>query len=206
MGDATPSQLERMTDTTTSGVQETTSGVASLSLADKKDKISPTGDADSDQTKLPGVAQIRMETAFTSLCTSHATFIQPAPYRPSIVIAFDEAHNLAKLTADRPFSRAHMLCRAINAFTKPKQSVWVVFASTNSRIADYSPPNILRTSTLLCWNILCDGGTMFQITLLEFALKDGVYVRRTLLSALILLPPLWRHSSHILKRFRRRGT
>lgn len=138
-----------------SGIRETISGVASLSVADKTDpadkKASPTGGADGDQTKLPGegVAQTRMKTAFTSLCTSHATFIQPAPHQPSIVIAFDEAHSLAKPTSDPPFSRAHMLCRTINTFTG-KQSAWVVFASTNSRITDYSAPNILRTCTPFC--------------------------------------------------------
>lgn len=156
MDDPSSWSVERTASTTTSGIREAISGVASLSLTDKKDsadkKASPTGGTDSDQMTLPGagVAQTRMTRAFASLCTSHTNFIQPSPHQPSIAIAFDEAHSLAKPTADPPFSRAHMLCRTISTFTDVKQSVWVIFASTNSRIADYSPPNILRTFTPLC--------------------------------------------------------
>ncbi|KAG1732293.1 hypothetical protein EDB19DRAFT_1912133 [Suillus lakei] len=58
---------------------------------------------------------------------------------PKLVIAFDEAHPLSKMSS-KGFRPSHILCRTINAYCQNDASVWVVFASTTSPVADFSAP------------------------------------------------------------------
>lgn len=65
--------------------------------------------------------------------------------RPKLVIAVDEAHPLTpKLQKYRP---ADVFCRVVKEYSdcdNGKHAVWVVFASTTSKVADFSPPNRIR--------------------------------------------------------------
>lgn len=68
------------------------------------------------------------------------------PTKPRIVLAFDEASCLSQ-SRESPdgekWTPAHVLCRAISTVVRSK-SAWVIFASTNSRVVDFSPPGQLR--------------------------------------------------------------
>ena len=68
----------------------------------------------------------------------------PATDEPQLVIAFDEAHSLSEKSS-MGFRPSHILCRTINAYSRAtKGSIWVVFASTTSQVADFSVPQPLR--------------------------------------------------------------
>jgi hypothetical protein len=68
----------------------------------------------------------------------------PKDDAPKLVIAFDEAHPLSK-TSSKGFRPSHLLGRAINAYCHLNDaSVWVVFASTTSQVADFSAPQVIR--------------------------------------------------------------
>ena len=61
---------------------------------------------------------------------------------PRLVIAIDEAHPLKP--SKTHFQPAHILCRAISLYSCSNPSVWVVFASTTSRVADFAAPESIR--------------------------------------------------------------
>ena len=67
-------------------------------------------------------------------------------HRPKLIIAIDEAHPLgAKQGKD--FQPAHLFCRAISLYSRHTQltaSIWVVFASTTSKVADFAAPGVIR--------------------------------------------------------------
>ena len=67
---------------------------------------------------------------------------------PKLVIAFDEAHPLVPQGSPTP---ASLLCRAIATYcdAHPEFSAWVLFLSTNSSVADFSPPSEVRKYTKL---------------------------------------------------------
>ncbi|KAH7928223.1 hypothetical protein BV22DRAFT_216556 [Leucogyrophana mollusca] len=68
---------------------------------------------------------------------------------PKLVIAFDEAHTLSVM--QKPYCPSHILCRVISAYSRLQNqhaSVWVVFVSTTSKVADYSAPQVIYDSTL----------------------------------------------------------
>jgi len=68
---------------------------------------------------------------------------------PQIVIAFDEAHTLSTSYL-RTYKPSYYLCTALSdlkaRFTS-SESVWVLFASTNSRISHFAAPSAFRTCT-----------------------------------------------------------
>ncbi|KAH7909921.1 hypothetical protein BJ138DRAFT_1102282 [Hygrophoropsis aurantiaca] len=62
-------------------------------------------------------------------------------HHPKLVIAFDEAHPL--ILEQAHFRPAHILCRVINAYSRHSREdvpVWVVFASTTSKVANFQHP------------------------------------------------------------------
>ena len=64
---------------------------------------------------------------------------------PKVVIAFDEAHVLYDDSKSR-FSRANVLLRTIKGYSEyRKEAVWVVFASTTSKVVHFAPPKALCT-------------------------------------------------------------
>ncbi|KAG9318913.1 hypothetical protein JVU11DRAFT_1024 [Chiua virens] len=84
-------------------------------------------------------------------------FPNRASNQPMLVIAVDEAHPLTpSLRVDPPsqtpidtpntpgtYRPADVFCRVVNEYSHGQHSrpVWVVFASTTSKVADFSPPN-----------------------------------------------------------------
>ncbi|KAF9232755.1 hypothetical protein BU15DRAFT_67188 [Melanogaster broomeanus] len=57
---------------------------------------------------------------------------------PKLVIAIDEGHPLHEV---KPFRRATILCRTISAYSQDVgASIWVVFGSTNSKVAHFASP------------------------------------------------------------------
>ena len=63
-------------------------------------------------------------------------------HHPKLIIAIDEAHPLSE--KEEKFQPAHILCRAISAysrFTESMDSIWVVFASTTMKVADFAVPD-----------------------------------------------------------------
>jgi hypothetical protein len=71
---------------------------------------------------------------------------------PKLVIAFDEAHPLSKLSS-KGFRPLHILGRVINSYShKNDAPVWVVFASTTSQVANFSAPQVIRKCLLYVLN------------------------------------------------------
>ncbi|KAG1776127.1 hypothetical protein EV702DRAFT_1231141 [Suillus placidus] len=63
-----------------------------------------------------------------------------------LVIAFDEAHPLSIMSI-KGFHPSHILGRTINCYSQDNDaSVWVVFASTTSQVADFSAPQVIHDS------------------------------------------------------------
>ncbi|KAF9232686.1 hypothetical protein BU15DRAFT_67236 [Melanogaster broomeanus] len=76
----------------------------------------------------------RMVQAFPRLFDSQ----REAPNTPKLVIAIDEGHPLHEV---KPFRRATILCRTISTYSQDvKASIWVVFGSTNSKVAHFASP------------------------------------------------------------------
>jgi len=65
---------------------------------------------------------------------------------PQLVIAIDEAHLLRQL--QDTYLPSHILCRTISVFSKSQWGVsnWVIFASTTSKVADFSAPAHIHAS------------------------------------------------------------
>ena len=66
-------------------------------------------------------------------------------HRPKLVIAIDEAHTLTWSAKDH-FRPLTVLCRAISTYScLPLLNfpIWVVFASTTSKVVDFSAPQTL---------------------------------------------------------------
>lgn len=66
-------------------------------------------------------------------------------HSPKMVIAIDEAHKLSKIMMGQ-YRLSHILCRVISDFSKTcfYVSNWVMFASTTSKVADFSAPSHIR--------------------------------------------------------------
>lgn len=63
---------------------------------------------------------------------------------PKLVVAFDEAHPLSNMSI-KGFRPSHIVGRTINCYSNAYGgSVWVVFASTTSQVADFSAPQMIR--------------------------------------------------------------
>jgi hypothetical protein len=68
----------------------------------------------------------------------------PQDDAPKLVIALDEAHPLSNMSS-KGFRPSQILGRTINAYCHDNDaSVWVVFASTISQVADFSAPQVIR--------------------------------------------------------------
>ena len=95
---------------------------------------------------LPGGPDMKM--AYKRLIDRFPQLFKQAPdaHSPKLVIAIDEAHKLSEPIDDR-FRPSHILCRVISNFTTAESDVsnWVLFASTTSQVADFSPPSHIRT-------------------------------------------------------------
>ncbi|KAH7905770.1 hypothetical protein BJ138DRAFT_1130306 [Hygrophoropsis aurantiaca] len=68
-------------------------------------------------------------------------------HHPKLIIAFDEAHPL--IVKQDHYRPSHILCRIINGYSRQSQmdaAVWAVFASTTSKVADFSAPQVIYDS------------------------------------------------------------
>ncbi|KAI6135505.1 hypothetical protein EV401DRAFT_2192055 [Pisolithus croceorrhizus] len=69
-------------------------------------------------------------------------FIGRDSHKPKFVIALDEAHEISATSKPESYCLSTILCRAISIYSgadrDANHAVWVVFASTNSRVADFA--------------------------------------------------------------------
>ena len=73
------------------------------------------------------------------------SFLQAETNDPKVVIALDEAHVLHDDSEPR-FSRANVLLRTIKEYLEGgKAAIWVVFASTTSKVIHFASPQALCT-------------------------------------------------------------
>ena len=85
-----------------------------------------------------------MNKYYQEMVTSKS-FSQVHDNSPRLVIALDEAHILHEMD-DSEFLRATVLLRTIKEYSEDdKNAVWVVFASTTSRVAHFASPQTLCT-------------------------------------------------------------
>jgi hypothetical protein len=85
----------------------------------------------------------RMVDAYSDMVTSFPRVFNREGDEPGLVLALDEVAWLHAEVND--FIPAHVLCTAISLFSrKPVANFWVVFASTESRVADFAAPNAIR--------------------------------------------------------------
>jgi hypothetical protein len=71
------------------------------------------------------------------LLAAFPSFFKNDPDKPKVVLAIDEASFLKG--CGQKFSPSDVVCRVINAYScHQKASNWVIFSSTDSKIADFS--------------------------------------------------------------------
>ena len=139
--DAAPTNAAATPSKDNDPVRGATKVMDSLTLA------GPTGRKIS-QDASGGPSRIKLHDELSSLWSWLAPILGGRRNHPRVVIAFDEAHNLSQ-TSPGGINLFHILCRTISWFTDVDQPIWVVFASTNSRITDVSAPAESRTSSSL---------------------------------------------------------
>ncbi|KAG1799086.1 hypothetical protein EV424DRAFT_1559508 [Suillus variegatus] len=119
--------------------EETTAKLGSMSLTDEKIRA----------PKLEGESFVmtsynNMLMVLQRILTENKD--QVSNHDPKLVIAFDEAHPLSKMST-KGFRPSHIIGRTINCYSKNSDaSVWVVFASTTSQVADFSAPKSIHDS------------------------------------------------------------
>ncbi|KAB5587532.1 hypothetical protein CTheo_9029 [Ceratobasidium theobromae] len=69
----------------------------------------------------------------------------PRSHAPHLVIELDEAHTLSQRQMDL-YRPADLLCRVISDYSQCDYPIWVLFASTTSRVADFSAPSAIYNS------------------------------------------------------------
>src|SRR6267154_2469695 len=93
--------------------------------------------------KLEGGSSLLL--AYTEMVTALRPFFTGDSDSPKLVIGFDEAHPLAKLSS-KGFRPSHILCKIIHSYSSSYVSsmIWVVFASTTSQVGDFSAHQPIR--------------------------------------------------------------
>jgi len=81
-----------------------------------------------------------LQDAYKKLC------MRLGSEKSMLVLALDEIQQITESQSarERGYSPSRMLGRAIADFTqskKPGPAVWVLFASTDSRVTDFTPPD-----------------------------------------------------------------
>ncbi|KAI6033314.1 hypothetical protein EDC04DRAFT_2214485 [Pisolithus marmoratus] len=71
-------------------------------------------------------------------------------HKPKVVLALDEAHPLSGMKKSEGYRPSTILCRAISLYSgadrTANHAVWVVFASTTSKVADFAAPQAFHDS------------------------------------------------------------
>ncbi|GBE88876.1 hypothetical protein SCP_1402840 [Sparassis crispa] len=130
-------------DADSASVEELTENLSAVSISEPTQKELT---AEKNPDGLPDY-ETRLRTAYASLIGTLENLMGTTD-DPKLVVAIDEAHCLSTMVNDN-FRPSHLLCRAISAYSCVGgylASVWVVFASTNSRIADFSAPSHIHDS------------------------------------------------------------
>ena len=133
-------------------IQETSKALRSLKLADKHPSPADKHPSPADKRPSPadddegGPLRNQLCDAVDKFWSWFGTALGAEKNQPRIVIAFDEAHSLSQATS-ADISPSHILCRTIRWFSAHEKPIWVLFASTNPRIADFSAPAKSRTSS-----------------------------------------------------------
>ena len=97
----------------------------------------------SESSELPDFTA-RLLTAYRKMAASIERVFADDSDHPKLVIAIDEAQPLTPVH-NGTYRPADVFCRVINEYSHDQNhSVWVVFASTTSKVADFSLPNQKR--------------------------------------------------------------
>ena len=84
-----------------------------------------------------------MLTACGSLIKVHKDIFKRGDNEPQLVIVLDEAAILREAIVFPRYLASDVLCRVISSYSNfAKSPIWVVFASTESRIAEFAAPNV----------------------------------------------------------------
>ena len=87
----------------------------------------------------------RLSTSYSKMAESLEKIFADGSDHPKLVIAVDEAHPLTPVYPQGQYRPADVFCRVVNEYSHyENHAVWVVFASTTSKVADFSPPNQKR--------------------------------------------------------------
>ncbi|KAG9104117.1 hypothetical protein FRC06_005233, partial [Ceratobasidium sp. 370] len=111
-------------------------------------KENPQKNPEQGPTKPPRVYGVTaMKRAYDELIGALPEIFETSSNSPGVVVAIDEAHPLCD--RDGPFSPSHILTRVISALSlyRPHTPFWFVFASTASKVADFSAPADLHASS-----------------------------------------------------------
>ncbi|KAG9097765.1 hypothetical protein FS749_005544 [Ceratobasidium sp. UAMH 11750] len=95
--------------------------------------------------KLHGESAMRQ--AYIDLFKAIPAIFNTGSNSPSLVVAMDEAHPLRE--PQKHFLPSHILTRAISSLSQshPEVPFWFVFASTTSKVADFSAPADMHASS-----------------------------------------------------------
>ncbi|KAI9464849.1 hypothetical protein HD554DRAFT_2315779 [Boletus coccyginus] len=132
-------------DTSMSDRDETDNDAAGTDVDEAADKLreltlSEASALASDQLEPDSAA--RLITAYEKMASSLEKIFADDFDRPKLVVAVDEAHPLTPLLTQGTYRPADVFCRVVNVYSHHQNhAVWVVFASTTSKVADFSPPN-----------------------------------------------------------------
>ncbi|KAF9239629.1 hypothetical protein BU15DRAFT_74483 [Melanogaster broomeanus] len=105
------------------------------------DKVGSKDATETFQPSLSSSGQKMMIRAYKDMINAFPKLFRPKNEEdnaPKLVIAMDEGHPLHETKNFRP---ATILCRTISAYSQDvKASIWVVFGSTNSKVAHFASP------------------------------------------------------------------
>ena len=86
----------------------------------------------------------RLLTSYRKMAASLERVFANDSEQSKLVIAIDEAHPLTPVYHGT-YRPADVFCRIVNEYSHDQNhAVWVVFASTTFKVADFSPPNQKR--------------------------------------------------------------
>lgn len=99
---------------------------------------------------------VHLYEAFLKLCQCLEKIFPQHSDEPMVMIAIDEAQRLATMQGlgANEYRPVDTLYEVVNEFSHGRgRAVWVVFASTASEIADFTPPKICECGTFVVVNL-----------------------------------------------------
>jgi hypothetical protein len=140
--DSTPQQTSQFSSIVPAGPVQ----VQSRATASDATSLTPATASETTKSSEPWLfGKNHLAKEYRTLRETFADLFGSNMHEPKLVLAFDEASCL-KQRGGRKFSPADVLCRVIGAYSRHhRESVWAVFASTESKIIDFSAPPPVRT-------------------------------------------------------------